>query len=367
MALIEPLPRADQLPFHDGQPTPDSTRLAEGALRYLHHLPPRPALGVCLCSSVAWGIATPVSDVDIGVIIPSDEEPHSEKLVFEGIYIDHCEWPQTWVEQATNDTLANRILSHTLAYSLILFDPDNWLAETQRSLRSCLEQPDTAQAWLERFLGEAEALQRGAAGACQEGSTDDIFPFLFEAVRNTANAALHGLPGGLCGEWPHRFREFSQRRSNEWFMTDAMTILSPLGIDLGGLAKTAAPLANLYTRSAASPRGSSMGCSAIHGEFLTRKVHHYLREQDPLSLLQVLRKQMGYIAENAAAKENRPDPNQEADAIRAGLREAAALIRQAVPHTPATQTASLQRLDQYIARARSILLNAPVPSTDKSP
>jgi hypothetical protein len=283
-------------------PTADSLRLLGVAYDYLTGLVRTPVSGVCVFSSVAWGTATPVSDIDVGFVVPDGTDCESGKREFQGEFIDHCEWPWSWVETAIEDPLRNHILSYSLANAIMLFDLDDRLAEARRRLECAVMRPPGALEWMDYYLNMAARMREKAWEAYREDPEADISGFLFTGVRRYADAVLHRHPGGHCGEWPERLREYALATRNGWLYDLAASIIAPGKIEVSELAAAIDPLEELHVTCSDEPRGTSLGCSGPSGKYFARKARYYAGLGDFLSLLHVLRKQVGYVRENIDAK-----------------------------------------------------------------
>ncbi|OGG47813.1 MAG: hypothetical protein A3F84_12785 [Candidatus Handelsmanbacteria bacterium RIFCSPLOWO2_12_FULL_64_10] len=354
MPLAGPLIPISDLRFHRASPSPDSLRLLRVACDYLGRLPPRPVVAVCVCSSVAWGNATPASDLDVGLIVPEDTPLCSEKRPFGEDFVDHCEWPFSWITDLVEDPLQNPILSYTVAFALVLFDPEGRLAAVQRRLAPAILNGG-AKRWIDHFLGRAGQMRSKVRQKLNADPQADVASLLFEAVRRLSDAVLHLAPGGHCGEWPSRLRELAAQTDRPWLAEEALTILAPRGLDLAGLASAIDPIERLHHRSATPPCGASIGCSAVSATFFARKARYYAQAQDGLSLIRVLGRVLDYVDENLDAKQVAGGGAPALAALQAEGQRIQGLIRRAWPLDQASIQASVERLDLYVARIANVL------------
>ena len=144
-------------------PTPDSRRLLDRASEYVLQLDPSCVLGACVCSSVAWGIAGPTSDVDLQLIVPDGSEVRREKRAYQGDYIDHFEWTVSEFDEALGKFVdapwRHAPGAYSLAFPLILRDFEVRLANAQSRLEPAVSGREGALRWAVRCLDEARHWQ----------------------------------------------------------------------------------------------------------------------------------------------------------------------------------------------------------------
>jgi hypothetical protein len=320
------------------------------AYDYLRAVIEPPALGICLCSSVAWGTATPASDIDLQIIVPDDRPVCREKREFSGEYVDHFEWQaseiQAAIETFTRDPLAQPVGSYSLAFSLILLDPTGELTSARDRLAPLISGRDGARRWIDHCLqlaGQRRAERRHAVNrGCREDPTDAAW----ECVHALADAVLHRVPGGHCGAWPHRLSQWAAESRQPWLIEDARAILMPGGVDLPALSPVTDCLETLHGRSATPPHGPGMGATAPNAGYFARKARFYAREEDALSALWVLKRQLGYVRSNIEAKRAAAVPS--APELAAELGRVEQRLQEAWPHHHVLDEAVLlDKLDSY--------------------
>lgn len=355
MALFGPLAPIEEVRFLTRSPSPDSVRLLGVAYDYLQSLPPQDLLAVCVCSSVAWGIATPASDLDIGLIVREGAVPCAEKRQFGSDFVDHCEWPFSWVADAVKDPLGNPILSYTAAFALVVYDPEGRLAAAQRQLVPRIFEGGGARKWIRHYLDAAAGMRIQARQALHGDPDANIASFLFEGVRRLADAVLHLLPGGHCGEWPHRLHQVARQWNEPWLAAEAGRILAPLGVDITTLASAIEPCERLHDLSATPPSGRSLGCSRESAAFFARKARYYEQQRDALSLLHVLRKQFGYVEQNLDAKRESDIHASELAGVTDELRRIRNMVSMAWPYGQDSREVSIELFDRYRERVAHLL------------
>ena len=355
MAIAGPLAPIGGVRFHVAPASPDSLRLLKVAYDYLERLPPQSVFAVCVGSSTAWGIATPVSDLDIGVIVSEGSPPFAEKFKVAGDFIDHCQWPWSAIENLTRDPLTNPVLSWGIAFVLPLYDPEERLAAIQRQLVPAITQGAGVRRWVKFFLDDASRLESHISKRLRADARADVSFLLFESVRRLADAVLHLVPGGHCGEWPDRLRRLAAETRSRWLFDNACAVIAPSGFDIRALSAAAERLACLHLATAAPPRGESVSCSPISASFWERKARYYAESEDPLSLLRVISKHLDCVDENLKAKENAGSPSRQLAAFRGERRGIWSLIRRAWPSDAASNRFSLAELGEYSSHVAGVL------------
>ncbi len=324
MALVGTLVPRAEVDFYTETPSADSLRLLEAAYEYVESLEPRPTLGICVCSSVAWGTAAAASDLDLGVIVSEDVEPHSRKRMFRSDFVDHCEWPLSMIDKAVESPASNAILSYSLAFPIILFDPHGHVAEAAHLLSSTLLDGASVRAWIARYLDTARDVRTALAVKLEQGEPGNCQWRLLAWGHHVANAVLHGVPGGLCGEWPRQLRLFAEGEGRPWLMEQMRAIIAPNGIDVAGLSRVIEPLERLHCESSEGRRSKSIGGSATSGRFFARKARFHAEQGDGLSVLRTLARMLDYVNGNLAASEL---PAESVAGMRHELAEVEARIR----------------------------------------
>jgi hypothetical protein len=131
---------AEPIQFPTPQPTAASVFLLDVARAYVSEVVRADALGACVCSSVAWGVATPTSDIDLQIVVPDGAVLCREKRLYQDQFVDHFEWSSRELAAAAadwiQDPLRQPVGSYSLAQALILVDTDGQLSRSNRRLFS---------------------------------------------------------------------------------------------------------------------------------------------------------------------------------------------------------------------------------------
>ena len=293
--------------FYSEPVSVDSRRLLEVAYDYLTSLNDDRMLSVCITSSTAWGTATPVSDVDLQIIIPEDTAVRREKIEYQDTYIDRVDFTKrefgTYLRGLIANPLSNPLGSYSLAYSVVIKDWDEQLSKAQSELHRLLSHPEEKQKWIAHYLRYARELATKLDEAGSENMADHLASCTFESVRRYMDALLHNARGGHCGQWPHRMQQYANKKRISWPVELAKRIIFPHGLDLAMLSKVVLPLEHLHLDSAKPPRGHGIGNSTPNAGYFAKKARYYVELGDGLSLLATLRRQIGYVEENVEEKQ----------------------------------------------------------------
>jgi hypothetical protein len=337
--------------FPTSEPTPASVSLFNVARAYVTESVRSDALGVCVCSSVAWGVATPVSDIDLQIIVPDGALPCREKRPFQDQFVDHFEWSRHEFAAATadwlQDPLRQPVGSYSLAQTLILLDTDGQLADLWAQLAARILQEPGAARW-RSFLfdraGEAiEKVQAAAQSARVEAAAESVWT----GIEALAGAVLHSWPGGHCGAWPDRLQQWATAAGEPELFHDALLTVAPHGLDLEALAQAIRPLEAAHALSGTRPHGSGLGSPSVNAAYFSRKARYYAERVAPLALLCVLRRQIGYVESNLAAKEAAQVEAAEREEIGALHAHGATLLRAGRPWDDAAAEAALRKLSPF--------------------
>ena len=352
MAVVDRLTPRHKIRPERTKPSRESCSLLDLCYDYLETLDPMPAVGVCVCSSVAVGTATRASDIDLGVVVPDGVPVSSEKLRFRDSFIDHCEWPVGWLADVCTNPFSNPVLAYSLAYSLILYDSEGALANTKEECRRLIQSRDAAMQWVERSLGLAERRLQDAVTRLNVGDLPVAGLHIYNSVRRTAEAIMHCVPAGHCGDWPHRLRDFAHTSGNPWVIADAEQAVAPGGWSTQILRDMVEPIGQLHREASKDPTDLAIGCSDVSAAFFTRKASHYAASEDWLSLIHVFDRQMGYVDLGLQAKMQRTELVAAARAMLATRGRVAKTILDARGCTLESLRSVSDKLGAYIERAR---------------
>jgi hypothetical protein len=346
--------------FYLSPPTPDSIRLLQTGYSYLDSIEADSFLGICVCSSVAWGNATPTSDVDFQIIVPDGAPVCREKREFRGEFVDHFEWQESEIETAiaqfVDDPLCQPVGSYSLAFPLILLDETGQLTAARRQLAPLICASAEVRRWIRSSLHRAEQIAASLGGAIDAEAPERTVSRVWECTHSLAEAVLQTMPGGHCGQWPHRLRQVAEERQHAWLVEGALAAVAPQGVDLPGLASVIEPLEHLHRTSAVPPCGSGIGARAPNARYFARKASYYRALEDSLSLRCVLDRQLGYVRSNLAAKQAVAPGSPLVQGMTAELERLETGIRQAWPwNSSSDQSSAIEKLREYSCRVREYL------------
>jgi hypothetical protein len=344
-----------QARFYLSPPTPDSIRLLQIGYSYLASIEIQSFLGVGVCSSVAWGNATPTSDVDFQIIVPDGAAVCREKREFRGEFVDHFEWQESEIETAiahfVEDPLCQPVGSYSLAFPLILLDETGQLTAARRKLAPEICKSAEAKRWIRVSLRRAERIAASLGEALDAGAPDRMAGGRWQCIYHIADALLHIMPGGHCGQWSHRLRQLAEEKQEAWLIESAVEILVPQGLDLQALASVIEPLADLHRASGAPPRAAGIGAGPPNARYFARKAGYYRALEDTLSLLCVLDRQLGYVKANIAAKRAAAPESLSLLHLTAELERIEDRLTDAWPRTSISHWASsIETLQEYFCR-----------------